>query len=635
MPHLRLIQLPVPPPAAFADTGNVPLAAGSLAVAAEVHGLAKRGLEVEVVSADTTDSLGDRLLADYAARDAPEFVGLSLYLWNVERSLHLAREIKRRSPATLILIGGPEVSGGQGFVLDAEGYDIAVTGEAEDRFAYLMHQLLAGEDPTGMAGVAVRQADGKLSDFGAEPVPSFPLATYPSPYLTGAMPVDATRSTYVETVRGCASKCAYCFYPRSSTNVRSLDHERTRQLIRSLHVQGAREVSFLDPTFNHRPDLAALLELLSAENHDRQLRFFGEVRPEGLTPAHASALANCGFTKLELGLQSVNVETLKRVRRYGNPDRVASAAKMLRGAGIDLFIDLIIGLPGDTPDDVARGIDFLVAHDLAAFAQVFPLSVLPGTAMRNQSTEFGISFAAEPPYRVQRTETFAPEDLNEALFAAEDALDRRLDESPRLHLVTATGDPTPPSVFEFDLDCGPLAEAPPGARHCAFWYRGDDLFAGRAAIRRHLATHIDREPFAVIDVVLAPARAFPLDLIETLREQLDAGRASYQSRVLAHRGENLLRRIGVVLGQQTEVPADWLDALLEMVPVFRDQTLATALTHLDRLGTTLPGARILDTECDGTAWQLLRAELDPESIVFADRELERRWQRECVGYGSV
>ena len=630
MSRIRLIQLPVPPPAAFADTGNVPLAAGSLAVAAEVHGLTENGLEVEVVSPDLTDALGDTLLADYTARDEPEFVGLSLYLWNVERSLHIAREIKQRSPATTILIGGPEVAAGQGFVLEATGYDIAVAGEAEDRFAALMTKLLAGADPHGMDGVAVRRPDGSMSGFGDEPVPNFPLDTYPSPYLTDAMAVDPQRSTYVETVRGCASKCAYCFYPRSSTNLRSLDHERTRELIRSLHEQGARDVSFLDPTFNHRSDLDALLDLLAAENPDRQLRFFGEVRPEGLTAAHAKALAACGFTKLELGLQSVNVETLKRVQRYGNPDRVAEAAKMLRGEGIDLFIDLIIGLPGDGPDDVARGVDFILEHDLAAFAQVFPLSVLPGTAMRHRAEDFGITYDSAPPYRVIRTATFEPDDLTEVLFAAEDALDRRLDESPRLHLVAADPSEEPRSVFEFDLDEGSSTDSAPGARHSAFWYRGSDLFAHRAAIRRHLDAHLAREPYSVLDVVLCPTSPFPLDLLEDLHAWLDAATPSYQSRALAHRGENLLRRVGVVLGRNVEVAADWVSALLEAVPVYRDQTLGLALPTLSELGRTQPCARILDDGCDDGEWLRLRGVADPEVIAFANPVLERRWQQEMT-----
>jgi len=43
-----------------------------------------RGLEVEVVAPAVTDSLGDTRLADLLARDEPDYLGLSLYLWNVE-----------------------------------------------------------------------------------------------------------------------------------------------------------------------------------------------------------------------------------------------------------------------------------------------------------------------------------------------------------------------------------------------------------------------------------------------------------------------------------------------------------------------------------------------------------------------
>jgi radical SAM superfamily enzyme YgiQ (UPF0313 family) len=206
MQHLRLVQLPIPQPAALAATGNVPLAAGCLGVAARVHGLDKRGLEVEVVAPEVTDVLGDTLLADHVARDEPEYVGLSLYLWNVERSLHLAREIKRRSPRTKILIGGPEVGADNPFVLYQQGYDIAVTGEAEDTFAQVMDRLLDGRSAAGLPGVATRGPLG-MSGFGAQPNAGFPLTAYPSPYLEGLVPVDPQRATYLETVRGCRSHC--------------------------------------------------------------------------------------------------------------------------------------------------------------------------------------------------------------------------------------------------------------------------------------------------------------------------------------------------------------------------------------------------------------------------------------------
>src|SRR5438270_2766400 len=324
MQRLRLAQLPVPPPAALASTGNVPLAAGSLGVSARVHGLTSR-VQVDVVPPSVTDALGDALLAQVVSRDEPEFLGLSLYLWNIERSLHLAREVKKRSPGTRVLVGGPEVSSDNPFLLGQAGFDVAVTGEAEASFAALMEALLGARDPAGLPGVAVRRPLG-LSPFGPPADAAFPLTRYPSPYLLGLVPVEPERSTYVETVRGCRSHCTFCFYPRSSGVLRALEVDEAAQLVRGLRERGAREVVFLDPTFNHRPGFVPLLDALAALNRDRALSFFAEVRAEGLTADHAERLAGAGFTKLEIGLQAVNRDTLKRVRRGGSPELVAQAA---------------------------------------------------------------------------------------------------------------------------------------------------------------------------------------------------------------------------------------------------------------------------------------------------------------------
>src|SRR5207248_2760294 len=127
------------------------------------------------------------------------------------------------------------------------------------------------------------------------------------------------------------------------------------------------------------------------------LTFFAEVRAEGLTAQQARELKRAGFDRLEIGLQSVNRETLKRVRRGGSPSKVAEAARMLHGEGIELLVDLIVGLPGDAPDDVLRGVEFLDTHGLAEEAQVFPLSLLPGTAMRASAAEDGVAVAPAPP----------------------------------------------------------------------------------------------------------------------------------------------------------------------------------------------------------------------------------------------
>jgi hypothetical protein len=635
MKRLRLVQLPIPQPAALAATGNVPLAAGCLGVSARVHGLDRRGLAIDVVPPALTDVYGDTLLADHIARDEPDFVGLSLYLWNVERSLHLARELRRRSPRTRILIGGPEVSADNPFVLSQRGFDIAVTGEAEDTFGQVMGRLLDGQDVAGLPGVAVRNGLLGLGPFGPAPSAGFPLTDYPSPYLEGWVPVEPLRSTYIETVRGCRSHCTYCFYPRSSNVLRVLDVERSAALVGQLRERGAREVVFLDPTFNHRPDFEPLLDALAAVNPDRSVSCFAEVRAEGLTPDHARRLARAGFTKLEMGLQSVNRETLKRVKRGGSPEKVASAAKMLRDEGIDLLVDLIIGLPGDKPDDVARGVDFLLEHELHEHAQVFVLSLLPGTAMRATAAADGVEYESAPPYRVTRTATFDTDALRESLLSAEERLGRRLDELPRPHLVAEPA--APRDVFVVDLERPEtLAQASiPGAQHAALWLKGTDLFARRELALRALDARLAIDPYATLDVVLCPEQSFPLDLLELLRARLAAATPSYASRALALRGEDMQRRLTVVLPQERRFSADWLHALRDEVAVYRDQSAREAAAHAHELGDTREGARVLDRQIDESLWTALVQNADTAAVTFAARSYEAAWTRGILKYGDV
>ena len=617
MKKLCLVQLPVPPPAALAATGNVPLAAGCLGVAARVHGLEKR-LQIEVVEPAATDVLGDTLLADRIAREEPELLGFSLYLWNSERSLHLAREVKRRSPHTRVLIGGPEVGPDNAFILQQTGADIAVTGEAEDTFARVMSALVEGRSADGIPGVGLRGPLG-FSAFAPQPAANFPLTDYPSPYLADLVPVDPERSTYVETVRGCRSHCTFCFYPRSSSVLRVLDVEKSAALIAALRDRGAREVVFLDPTFNHRPEFEPLLDALIRENAARALSFFAEIRAEGLTAQQARKLKQAGFDRLEIGLQSVNRETLKRVRRGGSPEKVAEAARMLHGEGIELLVDLIVGLPGDTPEDVLRGMDFLDANGLAGEAQVFPLSLLPGTAMRATAGQDGVAFDAAPPYRVRRTATFSEEALLGTLLAAEDRLGRRLDEWPRPHLVHG------------GLD-GFAPRQEPSAQHVALWFRAADPFTRRGEILRAIDARLRLDPYATLDVVLCPEAPFPLDLLDLIRGRLRNAPESYLSRVLVHRGEDLQRRIAVVLrGPQ---PPDWIDAAREKAQVFRDQSAGDALREPEELGAALPGARITGP-VTAEDFSALARRAEGESVVFADEALELQWTRRVLGFSDA
>ncbi len=102
-----------------------------------------------------------------------------------------------------------------------------------------------------------------------------------------------------------------------------------------------------------------------------------------------------------------------------------------------------------------------------------------------------------------------------------------------------------------------------------------------------------------------------------------------------HRGETHSQRVSVVIGLSVQLPMDLVQAVMSMAQVFKEQTLAQALSDAAELGEELPAARIFGDASEGAVLSKLQAEADPECVVFANRGLEARWQRQVLGYGDA
>ena len=100
-----------------------------------------------MLPAPLANTLGDHALAAELARREPWMVGFTCYLWNIERTLWIARRLKQLRPGVRIVLGGPEITADNAWVLDTPDYDFAVVGEGEQTFANLLLALLDDETP--------------------------------------------------------------------------------------------------------------------------------------------------------------------------------------------------------------------------------------------------------------------------------------------------------------------------------------------------------------------------------------------------------------------------------------------------------------------------------------------------------
>lgn len=102
-----------------------------------------------------------------------------------------------------------------------------------------------------------------------------------------------------------------------------------------------------------------------------------EVDPRRLTPDHLAALREIGFNRASLGVQDNDPEVQKAVHRIQPRELTARTVEWIRNAGFTaLNIDLIYGLPRQTPDSFARTLDETLAFNPDRFA-VFSYAHVP------------------------------------------------------------------------------------------------------------------------------------------------------------------------------------------------------------------------------------------------------------------
>lgn len=64
----------------------------------------------------------------------PDVIAATLYLWNIERTLHLLRKARKKLPLLKTIAGGPEVARRHPFLFKSGVFDGIVVGEGEGVF---------------------------------------------------------------------------------------------------------------------------------------------------------------------------------------------------------------------------------------------------------------------------------------------------------------------------------------------------------------------------------------------------------------------------------------------------------------------------------------------------------------------
>lgn len=338
----------------------------------------------------------------------PDMIGFSLYAWNRARCRIIAEELRRCLPGVQLFAGGPEASADPRALLDEGGLDFLVVGEGEETFAEVCLALAAGTGVSGIPGVAVA-GEGGSRHAPRRLLPD--LDAIPSPWLSGVLDAGGYRGVLWQLSRGCAFSCDFCFDARGESGVRRFSLERVEAELRHFAAADVPQVFVLDSTFNQDAGRAkAILRLI--RRIAPRTHFHFEVRCEFIDGEMAQLFA--GITcSLQIGLQSSDPRVLKQVGRGFNRDAFAARVALLNRAGAVFGFDLMYGLPDDSLEGFRRSIDYALSL-YPNHLDIFPLAILPGTALAARADASGLCHLPQPPYTLLSSPRFSAAELEEA-----------------------------------------------------------------------------------------------------------------------------------------------------------------------------------------------------------------------------
>lgn len=368
-----------------------------------------------VIKEEVTTIVDDLLL------QKPDVVGISVYIWNVEKVKLLIDLIKGKSPQTIIIIGGPEVTYEPDYFVENWDVDYLISGEGEFVLGELLTAISTNREPV-IDGISKK---GSVSKIVAK-ADLEKLASLSSPYqLEEDKENMKNRLLYFETSRGCPYQCQYCL----SSLEKGVRYFPKHHIVDNLSYfigSNAKQIKFLDRTFNlnkehtqfvfdflidhYRPGLSCQFEI-----------YVDLLTDESINYLNKNLLEN--YFRFEIGIQSTYEPTNIAVKRKQNFELLAgNVQKLMDGGKIDLHLDLIAGLPYETYERFVKSFND-VFRLKAKELQLGFLKMLRGTFLRRNADKYGYKYSTLAPYEIESNDDITHEEL-ERIHDAEHALEK-------------------------------------------------------------------------------------------------------------------------------------------------------------------------------------------------------------------
>ena len=360
----------------------------------------------------------DRDLEFFLEKYQPDMVGFTANYISVHQNV-LDLSLKAKRFGARVVAGGYQATACAQEFAAHEGIDVVVRGEGEQT----MLELVENRPIDEILGITY-ESDGLVVENENRPliqdlesIPPPDRTRRRSPYNLSFTDLEADSDTAYDmiiTSRGCWGKCKFCTEPMMSSGTQR--YRKPESVVAELgdivrlHPGKRLRILIADPNFGGDMEIAEsvldhIIEFRRSCSSD--LHFFISVRTETVAnnPEFVRKMALAGIDYVFVGMESPRKEDLIALKKGGRGKiNQEKAVQELRKNNIAAMSCFLIGIPGQTEEDILSLVDYAKSLDLAD-CYFAVMTSLPGSELYKDAEADGRLLQTDfTKYRLYKTQ---------------------------------------------------------------------------------------------------------------------------------------------------------------------------------------------------------------------------------------
>ena len=381
--------------------------------------LEKEGFQVEIVDNYLLEKPID-YIKQMVRKLNPQMVGIACSSVTYQGCVETAKAVKEVLPSCKVVVGGPHPSYMPGSMLQHPEIDYVVLGEGERAIVELAAHITKGEDDSTIAkipGIACMH-EGKIIETAPRFISDLDQIPYPARHLLpmhlynrmveylGARPADL-----MNVVRGCPYNCTFCeisklwgktcraFSPRRI--VEEIDH--------MINEYGSKGIYFIGDNFTIlKRQTVELCKLIKKNKLD--IEWACDARVDLISRELLKIMRDAGCQTIWFGVESGSPRILEKINKGITLQQAVHAFKLCREEGIQIACSFILGIPGETVNDMKATFKFVKKLD-PDWCRFNIFVAVPGSRLYTEVMQRGLYDRVEDFWAYVKTEDFDFESL--------------------------------------------------------------------------------------------------------------------------------------------------------------------------------------------------------------------------------